>query len=219
VIGSGDFNGDGRTDFAVRSSWGLGIIGIPSGQTRLRSLWMAPWGTNVGQWTLNAADTVGNPGRYESASKHSLMLRGAQGFAILNFGSGAAPPASVSQKRAAGERFLQDAGPGHWAYRTTDVIKAETVGDYDGDGFDSFVVQSDWGFSIIGRKSGLASMHALILMQNRCQGLPLEEPNDPNTGCHGGLLGSWKSTQLDVPLGKLKSFAAGITGDFLFIRN
>jgi hypothetical protein len=214
IVAIDDFNGDGRRDLLVKSGWGLGLIGIPSGQTRLTALWLAPWGTNIsGRWTLRSSDRFvgvpGGTGRLLFSSRRSVVVRGTDGLGVLTFGTGSGPAASMDagQKVAPGAQIPGASGVGHWTYSDNDQV--EEIGDFDGDAFDSFVIKSGWGIAIIGRQSDSAQLRVQTIRNYNCG-----DSND--IACHDQLWGSWLASENDRPLHAIRS---GVGFDYLLIRN
>ena len=66
------------------------------------------------------------------------------------------------------------------------------IGDFDGDGYDSFVIRSTWGYGIIGGRTGDARLRTQTIRQTNCGG-------SDDRACHGGLFGSWLARETDVP--------------------
>lgn len=71
VGGTGDFNGDGKDDFVVRSGWGLGVI-APYATPKL--LDGEANGTLFGAWLLDGSDQIAGVGDFDDDGKAELLL-------------------------------------------------------------------------------------------------------------------------------------------------
>lgn len=191
IVAVADFDGSGRASAVIRSGWGLGLIGIPSGSSRLTTLWLAPNGTGIsGLWTMRATDRIPLHGRLHYTYKDSLLLQGADGFAIVTFNSSSkAPYITSALKRSIGQWV------GGWHYGDSNQFVA--VGDFEGDGYDSFVVRSGWGYGVLGRNRYGGALIQEMGQQYDCGGTGAE-------ACHDGLLGSWLARQTDEIFGVLR---------------
>jgi hypothetical protein len=116
-----------------------------------------------------------------------VLLRGQTGITLFTFSSANVPFISFYTSTTGGFN-----GQGIWWYHTTDSIVA--IGDYDGNGLDSFMIRSDWGSALIAQVGN--ALRTETMVQFAC---------DPDgTACHGGLFGSWLSRSTDDPLVSLR---------------
>ncbi len=205
IVATGDFSGDSRTDILVKSGWGIGLIGMPSGQSRLTALWLAPWGTSVsGLWTLQSADSISPlAGRFFSRFRDSAIVRNGSDFGILTFSP--APSMVAGQKLTPGTTIP---GTSSWVYQPTDWVLA--VGDFDGDAIDSLVVKnlSSRAFSIIGGNTTSSNLRVQTMRITNCG-------NSDDVSCHGQLWGSWMVRETDKPLFRVRG---GTSGDYLLMK-
>jgi hypothetical protein len=209
IVAVADVVGDARDEIVIRSPWGFGLLQIPAGGRTPRDIWGAPYGTVLSStWTLRSTDQASSAGHWFSSTKKSVRLRGTDGLATLRWSGSTTITASISQRMpASGGSWPDLATGGHWAYgHATDQILA--VGDFDGDGFDSFVIRSGWGIGIIGRTASSSSLVVLDAVQRDCG--PAGE-----VACHGGLWGSWLVREGDQVVTVLGD---GAGGDSLILR-
>ncbi|WP_168210832.1 FG-GAP repeat domain-containing protein [Persicimonas caeni] len=199
VLAVGDFNGNGRDEFIIRDGWGIGVIGIKSGDTRFSDYMMRSFGTTVSSsWTLRSTDTVAGAGRLkwgpsESIDKDSILLMGDDGLAVMNFNSSNMSPYIDSNQHVQNGNAIAGLGSqGHWSYDTADNwIPYRAFGDWDGDGFTEFRIKSDWGAAVVGRTSASDSLRVHSIHKYSCPGT-----SDYNA-CHGGLAGGWLVRRYD----------------------
>jgi FG-GAP-like repeat/Peptidase C13 family len=107
---SADYDGDGKAEIFITSSWGLGILQL-SGST-LSSPVMAANGTRFGGWLLNTADNQFGPAAsYEGGPVSEILVTSPWGIGILRQ-SGSSLIAPMMQPN--GTRF------GGWLLNTAD---------------------------------------------------------------------------------------------------
>lgn len=210
IVATGNFVGDARDEILIKSPWGLGLLGIPAGATSPRDLWGARWGTTIsGVWTLRESDWFSRPGNFYAAGTRQILVRGTDGLATLRW-SGSPVAASIpatQHMRPSGQVWPALGGSGFWAYgHTTNQILEQ--GDFDGDGFDQFVIRSGWGIGVIGRTRSSTSMYLHDANRHDCG--PAGE-----VACHNGLFGSWLSRETDRVVTSLDD---GAGADSLILR-
>jgi hypothetical protein len=211
VLAVGDFNGNGRDEFIIRDDyWGIGVIGIKDGESRLSSYYKTSFGTPVSsRWTLRSTDTYVGSGRLkwgpgEAYDKDSVLLRGIDGLAVLTFNtSNLSPYIDADQHFAPTEVINGISGWGFWRYHTSDNISAKSIGDLDGDGFANFRVSSDWGSSVVGRTSSSDELKVHAVYREDCSG------TYDYDACHGKLGGSWLMSSDDFTVTETMTTAAG----------
>lgn len=192
VVAVGDFDGNGRDAIVVRSAWGLGLIGIPTvgGSGVLTALWLKPHGTVVSGWTLRSTDQYPAAGHFLSKTRDSLLVQGAGGITAVTWyysPTGHYPSIHSWQQISVGETLTGTGGSA--AYSTTHKVLA--AGDFDGDGYDSYVFRSTTHLGVVGRLSADATFRLQEHERFLCTG------SAPDSGCHDTLLGSWLLRKLD----------------------
>jgi hypothetical protein len=70
---AGDLNGNGRAELVIRSPWGIAILELGT-DNRLNARSLAPYGSVLGDWHLEAGDRIVGPGRLSSATGSSTLL-------------------------------------------------------------------------------------------------------------------------------------------------
>jgi hypothetical protein len=161
IFGIADYNGDGRADFIVRSTWGLAIIGRnTSGALVPLQMWQN--GTVVAGWTLDDGDTLSSFGDYDGDGRKDFLVRNDASLAILRM---TGTPASLSSYRKVAFRTWA----GGWFLRPEDSFGFAL--DSDGDHKDEVVVKSTWGRGLL--KASSTGFVSVALTP------------------FGGLMGSW----------------------------
>lgn len=69
----GDMNADGRAEFVIRSSWGIGVMGIDEGNN-FRCYSMLPFNSVVGDWNLQNVDLILGSGNLSGNSDKKEIL-------------------------------------------------------------------------------------------------------------------------------------------------
>jgi hypothetical protein len=133
-----DYDGDGRAELLISSSWGIGILKYSG--TDLTSFIVAANGTRISGWLLNTADNRFGPvAKYGGDRRDEILLVSPWGIGILGINGAAL---GVNLMFPNGTRF------GGWLLNTADN-HFDVVGDYDGDGKEEIVVASPWGLGIL----------------------------------------------------------------------
>jgi hypothetical protein len=138
----GDFDNDGKDDFIIRSSSAIGVMGNDASDV-LTSKAVAPFGTDIGGWTLGASDQVVAVGRFGSTSNPAMMvLEGPAGFAFVRVSGGAMAAVTVVPF---GSLLWDPAGHAPWLVSRSDRVLA--VSRFGGEA-DTLAIASEWGWSI-----------------------------------------------------------------------
>ncbi len=131
AVAFADFSGDGRTDMALYSPWGWGILsrntsgGLYDLVMLQHGAWAGLWHIDGSNWVLGARDLTGN-GRAE------LLVASAWGIGALQFYSGYG---LWSEMAAPYEGLL-----GSWIVSPSSVY---ALGDFDGDGAAELLMQKN----------------------------------------------------------------------------
>jgi subtilisin family serine protease len=134
---AGDFDRDGRQEFAVTSPWGLGLMKL-SGST-LSPLMMAPNGTRFGGWLLNSFDNrLQAAADLDGDGRDELLITSPWGIGVLAW-SGASLGCPMLQPN--GTRF------GGWLLNTADN-QFRVFGNLTQPGRAQVFVESPWGVGV-----------------------------------------------------------------------
>lgn len=138
VAGVGDFNGDGRADIILVSTWGMGIVYHDG--TSWQALMVKPGGTWFGGWTYNPDDNViRGIGDFDGNGKDDILITSPWGIGILTL-QGSTLTSLVA--RPNGSVF------GSWLYNGNDNV-IEGIGNIDGVAGDEIVISSPWGLGVL----------------------------------------------------------------------
>ncbi len=138
----GDFNGDGKDDVLITSSWGIGILTL-SGSS-MTSMVAKPRNTWFGSWRYNASVNRGNDRILAVADlngdgKDEILISSSWGIGLLAL-RGSSFVSLVAKPN--GTRF------GSWSYQSSSNDLVGT-GDFDGNGKDDFILKSPWGVGVL----------------------------------------------------------------------
>lgn len=70
---AGDLNGDGRSEFVIRSPWGVGVMGI-DGASQFRCYSMFPHETVLNDWYLQSGDVIAGCGNLTAGADRKELL-------------------------------------------------------------------------------------------------------------------------------------------------
>jgi microsomal dipeptidase-like Zn-dependent dipeptidase len=83
IHGAGDFDGDGRADLLVSSTWGIAVIAL-RGTDRLLTLMMQPNGTRFGGWALDVrSNSVLGIADLNADRRADVVVRSPWGMGVL----------------------------------------------------------------------------------------------------------------------------------------
>lgn len=138
----GDFDGDGRAEFLIKSPWGIGVL--ERNRTTFRGIMLAPNGTRFGGWLLNTNDNIFGPvGDFDGDGRQEILVRSPWGIGLLELTSSTTSPTfRPIMMKPNGTRF------GGWLLNTADNVFGP-IGDFDGDGRDEILITSPWGIGIL----------------------------------------------------------------------
>ena len=84
-----------------------------------------------------------------------------------------------------------------------------TVGDWDGNGYDNFFIQSSWGQGIIGRTTASTALKTQTQRGYNCG-------NADDISCHSSMWGGWLVRESSIPV---TSISDGTSAAYLLIRS
>ncbi len=135
---TGDYDRDGRSEFAVTSPWGLGLLKL-SGAT-LNPLMMAPNGTRFGGWLLNSFDNrLRAAADLDGDGRDELLISSPWGIGVLAYSGGAL---TCPMLKPNGTRF------GGWLLNTADN-EFRVYGNLTHAGRAQVFVESPWGVGVL----------------------------------------------------------------------
>ncbi len=142
VIGSGDFDANGKDDILIQSDWGLGILSF-DGSSSLQSTMSQARNTWFGSWRWDATVNTGRDkiqaiGDFNNDRKADILVTSSWGIGILTL-AGNSMNAYVAKPN--GTWF------GGWNFSSRDN-SFPGVGDLNGDGKTDIVLQSGWGLGV-----------------------------------------------------------------------
>ena len=148
----GNFDGvDNGYEFVIRSDWGMGVLDYQSGQlvplaTLRHSTAIPGISPSSSPWTFDSNARVLAVGNFDSATtRDELLVASANGLAVLRLTDSGMRTVHSLQ---VGSRIPGDSPRvGNWAVNRSDHVLA--WGDIDGILGDEFVIESNWGLSII----------------------------------------------------------------------
>jgi len=142
-----DFDGDGKDEILISSSWGIGMLEL-QGNT-FRSIFAKPIGTQFGVWTYNSKtrniydNKIEGVGYFNEDNKADILVSKPYGIAVLTLQGNTLNSILVKPK---------DTWFGQWRYNASvnrGKDKIEAIADFDGDGEDEILITSSWGIGIL----------------------------------------------------------------------
>lgn len=82
VVGTGDFDGDGKEEVLVMSGWGLGILGRTNAGG-LTSEAMHPAGQWIGAWNFGGQETIEAVGDFDADGVDEIVIRSGWGLGMI----------------------------------------------------------------------------------------------------------------------------------------
>lgn len=82
IVGTGDFDGDGKEEVLVKSPWGIGILGRTNAGG-LTSEAMHPAGQWIGSWNFGGQETIEAVGDFDADGVDEFVIRSAWGLGIM----------------------------------------------------------------------------------------------------------------------------------------
>ncbi len=193
IEGVGDFTGNGRIEFIIRSSWGYAIIGgRNSGAFRLIDTHR--FGSVIPRqysgsspWTTSASDSVLAIADLNDDGKKDIVLRSSTSVGILSIGY-------TGTLRVRKSYPIGSAVSGGWRWGRRDQIVA--VGNFDGLYGEDLLVQNNWGIGLLTMRNTNTVVYSPTLSQR------------------GTGMGVWFHTEADrVEGGSRSNHHLGVSGD------
>ncbi|MBF0297882.1 MAG: VCBS repeat-containing protein [Oligoflexia bacterium] len=159
VVGSGDFNGDGKSEILVKSNWGIGLLSLNS-EGVLTSIVAKPRDTWFGEWrydaTINSGrDQIKEIADFDGDGRDEILITSSWGIGILKLQGNTFVSIMAKPK---------DTWFGEWRYNASvnsGLDKIEGVGNFDGSDRKQILISSSWGIGILKYVGGtLTSMVA-----------------------------------------------------------
>ena len=142
IVGSGDFDGDGKQEFLIKSNWGLGLVGQGS-NGRLTLLSSRTTNSWMGYWRLGLNDKIAGVGDFNGDGKDEFVITSNWGIGIIKK-NGSSFTSLVAKPK--------DTWFGSWRYNASvnsGKDKIAGIGDFNGDGKDDILITSSWGIGIL----------------------------------------------------------------------
>lgn len=159
ILGVGDFNGDNRSDFIIKSATNLSILSLDEGNNFTR----VAIGTRdeyLGDsfWRFKTTDEIVGVGDFDGNDRSDFIIKSATNISILTVNdSGDFTRVTIGQVGV----YLGDS---FWRYKTTDQILG--IGDFNGDNRSDFIIQSSTHIAIIGVNEAGKFFSSVILEKN-----------------------------------------------------
>jgi subtilisin family serine protease len=153
IVGTADFNGDGKDDILITSAWGIGILTLD--RSTLTSLMLAPSETWFGGWRFQSAlNSIEGFGDFNADGKDDILIRSAWGMGILTLQGTTLTSLMVAPD---GIKF------GSWTFNTK-TGRIAGIGRFNGGPNDQILITSDSGLAILGRRTPDASELTTLTM-------------------------------------------------------
>lgn len=164
---AGDFDGDGLSELIVQSGWGIGIL-KQAGNT-FAAPFMAPNGTRLGDWMLNAPENRFGPvGDFDGDGRDEILALSLWGIGVLKLSNG---------KLSSIAMLPNGTTVGGWRLSITDC-RILAVGDFDGDGRDEMLAADDRGIAVLKLSGGSFTVAARVANGAFCGGWQLNTAGD-----------------------------------------
>lgn len=142
----GDFDGNGSQDALLRSSWGIGVLGMVSG--RYTTITLFPFGTTLSgpssiasTLTIGADHVFAHAAPFGHSGRDEILVQGPEGTGLF-----IARLSSSSQFVAQAGYNYGEVG-GQWRFGPKDVFFG--TGDFNGDRYHDVIVRSERGIGVL----------------------------------------------------------------------
>ncbi|QHI35140.1 hypothetical protein IMCC3317_04860 [Kordia antarctica] len=159
ILGVGDFDGNKRSDFIIKSNTNLSILSLDEDENFTRVA-IGSRGEYLGDsyWRYKATDEILGVGNFDGDNRSDFIIKSATNISVISVNdSGDFTRVAIG---AVGEYL----GDSFWRYKTTDEILE--IGDFDGDNRSDFIIQSDTHIAIIGVNDAGNFFSSVILTKN-----------------------------------------------------
>lgn len=137
IVGIGDFDGNGKEDFAFRYPGGIVVIGLF--EVGLGTIGHIRNGVRYGDWKVAESDVL--LGKVRKAGTDAFVIRSAWGMALFEYHT-SSKDAKIVNAVQFGTRLA-----GGWI--VGDVDRVQGAGDFTGDNLDELFVRSPWGIGLL----------------------------------------------------------------------
>ncbi|MCU0864284.1 MAG: VCBS repeat-containing protein [Planctomycetes bacterium] len=139
IHGAGDFNGDGRDEIIITSSWGMTVLRLQAGGPVPLVIHANSASGTWGSWSSNGTPRIRLIADTDGDNKAEILVSDNLGMGLIGMNTSGAL-VSNSPKFFYGNYILG------WSLSPLDSLTS--VGDMNGDGRDDILFQSGWGISV-----------------------------------------------------------------------
>lgn len=212
IIGSGDFDGDGREELLVRSKTHIGLIASTFGRNRILNV--TAFGARLGQngWLLNKGDHLSFIGDFNDDGKDEVIISSRTHIGFIGL--------DRNQKFQTHNSVLYGAGRfgDGWVPRVTDRILG--VADVDGDGSDEVLLKSQTYVGVVGLTPLNETRSVAIRSKNGLNADTLRVlSSSARVGASGDMNGDGHSEFVIKDARGIYALGLGSAGDFVSLAS